>query len=203
MKNKLQKILIASSNIHKQKKLKKIVKDFFKPIVLTLPRIKETGQSLQKIAEYKAKKYSKWFNGWAIATDAGARIPALKKWNSLRTKRFIQGNDFKRMDVLLKTMKNKGDRMIFWDEALAVAYNGKTIFSTIVSGMPAQIQRFYDFKKYKKGHWLDSLCSFQQFNNKNFFDLTSRQKLETENSWAKLEKEFLKFFKKPENLIEK
>lgn len=188
-----QKILIATGNPHKQKKLKEIVDGFFKPIVLDLPKIKEVGKTFQGIVENKAKKYSKWFNGWAVATDGGARIPALKNWNALRTQRFSKGDDFKRMDKLLELMKNKRNRMVYWDEALAVAYNGKLIFSTIVSAMPARLQKSYDRKKYKPGIWLCSLSSFSQFGNKNFFDLTPKQKLKTEDSWTKLRKEFNKF----------
>ncbi len=88
----MEKILIASANPHKQKKLREIVKDFFKSVILDLPKIKETGQTFRETAENKAKKYSKWFKGWAVATDAGARIPGLKNWNSLRTQRFSQGD---------------------------------------------------------------------------------------------------------------
>lgn len=190
------KILIATSNPHKQKKLKEIVIDFFKPVILPLPKIRETGRSFQETAENKAKKYSKWFKGWAIATDAGSRIPALKNWNALRTHRFSQGGDFKRVETLLKMMENRKNRTVFWDEALAVAYKGKIFFSTVVSAMPAKLQKSYDPKKYEKGHWLDSLCSFPQFGNKNFFDLTPRQKKMAEDSWTKLKKEFIKFFKK-------
>lgn len=189
-------ILIATGNQHKQKKLKKIVNGFLKPIILSLPRIKETGQSFQKIAENKAKKYSKWFRGWAIATDAGSRIPALKDWDALRTHRFTSGSDFKRINALLKMMKNKKNRTVYWDEALAVAYKGKIIFSTTASAMPAKLQKSYDPKKYEKGHWLDSLCSFPRFGNKNFFDLAPAQKRKAEDSWTKLQKEFTKFFKK-------
>lgn len=189
-------ILIATGNPHKQKKLKAIVKGFFRPVVLVLPKIQEKGKNFKEVAENKAKKYSKWFKGWAVATDAGSRIPALKNWNALRTHRFSQGDDFRRMKTLLKMMENKGNRTVFWDEALAVAHKGKIFFSTVISAMPAKIQKFYDPKKYEKGHWLDSLCLFPQFGNKNFFDLSPRQKKMAEDSWAKLKKEFIKFFKK-------
>lgn len=191
-----EKILIGTTNLHKQKKLKKITHGIFNPVILHLPNIRETGQGFQSIAEHKAKKYSQWFHGWAIATDSGTRIPALKNWDPLKTQRFVKGNDFQRMDKLIKMMKYKKNRTVYWDEALAVAYNGKIIFSTLASAMPAQLQKTYDKKKYEKGHWLDSLCAFPQFNKKNYFDLTPKQKTKVENSWKKLEKEFIKYFKK-------
>lgn len=190
------KILIATNNPHKKKKLKEIVSDFFNPISSNLPKISEKGKNFKNIAEYKAKKYSLWFNGWAISTDGGARIPVLKNWNALKTQRFTKGNDFQRVDKLLKLMKNKKNRTVFWDEALAVADKGKIVFSIVASAMPAKLQKSYDIKKYEKGHWLDSLCCFPQFGNKNFFELTPKQKAKTEDSWAKLKKEFLKFFVK-------
>ncbi|MGC9049213.1 MAG: non-canonical purine NTP pyrophosphatase [Patescibacteria group bacterium] len=190
------KILIATSNPHKQQKLKEIVRGFFKPIILTLPKIQEKGKTFQEVAEHKAKKFSKWFNGWAVATDAGSRIPALKNWNALKTRRFTTGDDFRRMKLLLKMMRNKKNRTVYWDEALAVAYKGKIIFAVTASAMPAKLQKFYDPKKYEKGHWLDSLCSFPQFGNKNFFDLTPTQRRKAEDSWTKLKREFINFFKK-------
>lgn len=190
------KILIGTTNPHKQKKLKKITRGLFKPVLLPLPKIKEIGKSFQSIAEHKAKKYSQSSHGWVVATDSGTRIPALKNWDPLKTQRFTKGNDFQRMDKLIKMMESKRNRTVHWDEALAVAYDGKIIFSTLASAMPAQLQKTYDRKKYEPGHWLDSLCSFHQFNKKNYFDLTPKQKTKVENSWGKLEKEFVKYFKK-------
>lgn len=190
-------ILIATSNLHKKRKLVEIVSGFFRPVFLDLPKIKERGKDFREIAENKAKKYSEIFGGWTVATDAGARIPALKNWNALKTQRFMRGDDFKRMDALLKMMKNKKNRDVFWDEAIAVANNGKLFFSAIASTIPAKLQKNYNPKKYEPGHWLDSLCSFPQFGNKNFFDLTLIQKLKAEDSWVKLKKEFTKFFMNP------
>lgn len=191
-----QKILVATNNPHKKKKLYEITNGFFKPVFLALPKISERGKSFKEVAEHKAKKYSLWFNGWAISTDGGARIPALKNWNALRTQRFIKGGDFARMDKLVNLMKNKKNRTVFWDEALAVAHKGKMVFSTVTSAMPAKLQKSYNHKIYEKGHWLDSLCFFPQFGNKNFFELTPAQRAKTEDSWTKLKKEFLKFFVK-------
>lgn len=195
-----EKILIGTTNPHKQKRLKKITNGLFRPVILHLPKIREIGESFQSIAEYKAKKYSLWFHGWAIATDSGARIPALKDWNPLKIHRFSSGNDFQRMDRLIKMMKSKKNRTVHWDEALAVAYNGKIIFSTLASAVPAQLQKTYDKEKYEKGHWLDSLCAFPQFNKKNYFDLTPKQKTRVENSWGKLDKKFIKHFRKTRTL---
>ena len=193
-------ILIATNNPHKQKKLKQIVKKYFRAKICRLPKIREVGESFQRVAEDKAKKYSKWFNGWAVATDAGARIPALKKWNTLRTHRFASGSDFKRMDFLLKMMKGKKNRTVYWDEALAVAYRGKLIFSTLASAMPARIQVSYNKTKYEPGHWLDSLCYFPKF-KKNYFDLNKKQRHQVEDSWSILSKRFNQFFKKRLNLL--
>jgi len=58
------------------------------------------------------------------------------------------------------------------------------------------LQKSFNSENYEKGHWLDSLCFFPQFGNKNFFNLTPKQKKSAENSWTKLKKKFVDFSKK-------
>jgi len=189
----MNKILIASGNSHKQKKLKVIVKRYFKPIILSLPKIQEQGHSFRQIAEDKAKKYSLWFDGWAVATDAGAIIPALKKWDALRTRRFVSGADKERINKLLQLMKGKKNRHIYWHEAVAVANKGKIIFSVLTTAMPAILEKRYNQDYYEAGHWLDSLCYFPKF-KKNFFELNKKERLAVENSWTKIKTSFNRYF---------
>ena len=196
----MKKILIATKNSHKQKKLSGIVSEFYTPdIKKNLQDIKEVGNSFLEIAENKAKKYSKIYKCLAISTDSGAVIPALgDKWDPIKTKRFAS-TDKERIKKLLKMMKGKKNRVIEWYEALAVANNGKLIFSTQAKAMDGEIDKIFNPKFYREGIWLCSITSFSQFNGKNFFELTDAEIKKTENSWGKLKQKFQKFIKKALN----
>ena len=154
----------------------------------------ETGNSFREIAEGKAIYFSKQFGGLAIATDGGMIIPALENWNPLYTRRFISNldksdkNDFQRMDELLELTKDLvGDqRLISWKEAVAIADNGRLLYSDEVFGSQGILQTEYDKTKYRRGIWTCSLWAQPEYDNKNFFDLTEEEVKAVEVSWAKI-----------------
>ncbi len=193
----MQKILVATKNPHKQKKLSEIVSGFYIPEIKNdLKSIEERGDNFLEIAENKAKKYSEIYNCLAIATDGGAVIPALKgKWDPIKTRRFAE-TDKERIEQLLKMMEGKENRTEEWYEALAVADKGKLLFSTKAKAMDGIIDKIFNPKFYQEGIWLCSITSFPQFGGRNFFKLTDEEKAATEDSWDKLKKSFTQFMQK-------
>ncbi|MCL5411427.1 MAG: hypothetical protein M1150_01640 [Patescibacteria group bacterium] len=198
-----RKILLATTNLHKQEKLKWVVEGLFKTVDRPKrPCENEEGGSFEEIAKNKALEYGKDYDGFVIATDAGMEIPALGSWNSLLTKRFVgkeDATDFDRMDTLLEITKDLKDRSMIWKEAAAIAYKGKIIFSTTVEGARGVLQTSYDPKKYKDGIWLCSLWYFPRF-KKNYFDLKDVEVDFAEISWHRIQKAVQNFFKVPYKL---
>lgn len=196
----MQRILVATKNPYKKKKLLDIVSSFYEPETKDdLQEIIEKGDSFLEVAEHKAKEYSKLYNCLAIATDGGAVISALKgEWNPVMTKRFAD-TDKERIEKLLKMMEDKKDRTEEWYEALAVADKGEIIFSAEAKAIDGIIDKEFNPKFYQEGIWFCSITSFPKFGGKNFFELTDEEKLATENSWDELKICFKQFFgnKKP------
>ena len=82
----------------------------------------------------------------------------------------------------------KGDhRRMVWNEAIAIARDGKLLFSKQVEGIEGVLQREFDKSKYREGIWVCSVWFFPQF-NKNFFDLSPEEVNKAEISWEKLKK---------------
>lgn len=195
----MSKILLGTSNPHKQKKLKNIVSPFFESVILeqNLPETEEKGDSFEKVAQEKAIFYSSWFDGYAISTDGGAVIPALTtdEWLPLRTRRFAS-SDEERILHLLKMMKHKDNRRIRWFEAIALAYKGKLLFTEIAEAMEGTLDHEFNPQFYREGIWLCSITSYPQFHGKNFFELTKEEQEQTEDSWTYLGKKLKEFLKK-------
>src|SRR3989338_5515279 len=94
------KILLATTNVHKQEKLRWIVEKFFLRVETPEKHVvvEETGKSFEEIACNKALAYGKNYSGFTIATDGGMEIPVLgNSWSSVMTRRFKNGTDFERM----------------------------------------------------------------------------------------------------------
>jgi len=190
-----KKVLIATGNKHKKEKLTWIVKDYFDQIDyiedLGLDiNIDENRKTFIDNASLKAETYSKQYDGYVVASDGGVLIPSLgDQWDPLRTKRFAgeSAHDFERVKLLLEMMKEKKgqERTMTWNESIAIAKNGKTLFSKQVQGISGLLQETFDPSKYKQGVWVCSVWFFPQF-QKNFFDLTDDEKKEIEGSWQKL-----------------
>ena len=95
-------------------------------------------------------------------------IPALgNKWNPLHTKRFAGelATDFERMDLLLKMMEDKQtdkERVMEWEEAIALSYKGELLFSYNVYVPYGILQKDYNPQLYEKGIWLCSLWYFPE-----------------------------------------
>ena len=193
----MPKIIIATKNPHKQKKLIEVVQDYFTPLLLdeTIPEPEENGKNFLEIAENKAIYYSLQTKSLAISSDAGAVIPSVPTWDPLHTKRFAD-TDEQRIDKLLALMEGHTDRTIRWFEAMAIAKDGKIQFSALVEARRGKIATNFDQSRYQDGMWMSSITEFPQFANKNFFELSPEERAKTENSWAKLKAKFAKFMAK-------
>lgn len=188
------KIVLATGNPHKQKMLRWIVDGYFDEVVNQDAKIEveETADSFKGNAELKAVAASKKYKTYSIATDGGVLIPALgDDWNGVLTRRFLgkkDVTDWDRIEGLLALMKDKtGDeRLIIWHEALALARDGKLLFSVEVEGDRGMLQTTYDKTQYQSGIWQCTLTCYPQFGGKNFFELTKKEKEYAEISWHRL-----------------
>lgn len=193
----MNKILIATGNKHKREKLSWIVDGYFKKVEFPEDlririEVKEDGKTFEENAVKKAIESSKHYDGYAISTDGGILIPVLGHlWNGLKTKRFAgeKASDLERIEKLLELMKDKKreERKMVWNEAIAIAKNGKLLFSKQVEGVEGVLQTEFDKSKYREGIWVCSVWFFPQF-NKNFFDLSPKEVDKAEVSWEKLRK---------------
>ena len=191
----MNKILLATNNPHKVEKLSWIVNGYFDKVETPDDTkidivIDESAATFVENATIKAVAYSKAYKGYAIATDGGVDIPALgSQWDSLRTKRFAgeDTTDEQRIQSLLTLMSSKhgAERAMNWREAIAIANNGRCIFSVEVEGVHGVLQETFDPKKYKPGIWVCSVWYFPEI-GKNFFDMTEEEKEHVEQSWHKL-----------------
>ncbi|TSC65068.1 MAG: dITP/XTP pyrophosphatase [Candidatus Berkelbacteria bacterium Gr01-1014_85] len=162
--------------------------------------VEENGKTFEENAIIKALSFSQHYDGYVIATDGGASIPALgESWDGLRTKRFAgeEATDQERIEKLLTLMKDKKDneRAMLWREAIAVARNGQVLFSEEVEGAKGEVQASFDPTKYKPGIWVCSIWYFPEL-NKNFFDMTEKEQEYVEISWHRLFKSTRNYFEK-------
>lgn len=191
----MKNIIIGTKNPHKQEKLSWIVEGYYNPqIINDLETAPETGTDFLSIAKEKAIFYSKKYKGLAISTDGGAIIPGLPTWDPIHTKRFAN-TDEERINKLLKLMSDKENRTVEWHESIAIANNGKIIFSDSAKAMDGQLSKEFNPEFYKPGIWLCSITYFPEFNNKNFFELNEEELKLSEDSWQKLKNSFIKFKK--------
>ncbi len=131
-------LFIASKNTHKIAKITEIFQDKFETIkslndIDGVVEIEENGNTFTENAKIKAIELSKTFDGYVIATDGGAVMPALKEiWNPLFTKRFAGKNktDEDRVNAMIDLMKGKTDRRIWFIETFVICKSGEVIFET-------------------------------------------------------------------------
>lgn len=198
------KIVLATTNPHKIKKLTWICEPYFDNILSqdTSIDIDEDGATFRENAEKKAIEVSRAYDCYAVATDGGVLIPALgDDWNGLLTKRFIgrdDATDFDRIEALLDLMREKqgDDRAIVWNEAIAIARRGDLIFSEQVEGDRGMIQTTYDPAQYQEGIWQCTVTCYPQFGGKNFFELNDEEREYSEISWHRLKGAVDDYFEK-------
>lgn len=199
-------IIIATRNPHKIRRLTGIVRPFFNKVIPLSEvglsfSLDEKGNSFEENAIFKANQASLQFDAFAVATDAGMHIPCLgKNWNPLQTKRFIEESvsDFERIKRLLELMKEKKtdkEREMHWEEAVALSFRGKNLFSYTATGPSGILQKEFDPEHYQERIWLCSLWYLPSF-NRNYFELSEKEKMKMESNWGEIKKELRLYLKR-------
>lgn len=191
-------VLIGSSNKHKVKMLESILSGLGLSFVTLqeqftegAPDIDESGQTFTENAAIKAIELSMLYKGKVVSTDGGVSIPALgDQWNGLYTRRFagVHASDQQRIEKLLDIAKNipQEQRVIKWQEAVAVAEGGQLLGSTTCDGAEGTLLNKFDPQKYQEGIWVCSLWYVDMY-QKHFFDLTPKELAESNTSWQGIE----------------
>ncbi len=202
---KKAKILIATTNPAKKKYLEWVIEDLdFNIVYLDQLKkkinFKEIGKNFKENAELKASQYSNLFGYLTICSDGGLIIPALgNNWNSLLTHRFAgeKATDLDRVNELLKIMqKYKGhERKIYFQDAIALAQQGRALFSYEARSGPRYLSRSYNPEKFIKGFWVANLIYYPEL-KKHYTELSKKEKLKIPSShWRELKKKVEEFIK--------
>jgi len=188
--NKNKTIFLASSNLDKLEDFKIVFEKIgieLKQVERLFP-VKETANTLIENAKAKALVHSSHFpNKIIMATDGGVKIPYLgNKWNYILTKR-LSGidkesklSDRKRVEVLLDLMKDAvsdEERMVIWEEAIVLSYNGKIIFKLIEKGSPGILLKEIPPDFAETGYGIGYLW-FCPEKRKTYMQLTESEKVE-------------------------
>lgn len=125
------RLVLASTNIHKIREMKEMLKKLPQIDLLTLRDFpdyippKEDGNSFEENARIKAEHAAKALQAWVIADDSGIVVPALKGAPGIYSKRFSGENatDKDNRQKLLKEMAYllDEDRYAFYECCMALA----------------------------------------------------------------------------------
>ena len=201
----MTKILLGTTNPSKKEKLSWLLDglDSFElfsaeDINLNL-KIEENGKNFEENAIIKAVAYSSAFDGYAVSSDGGATIPVLgNNWDELLTHRFAGDNatEIDRLNSMLKIMEpfEGEDRLVLWNEAVALAYKGKLIFSFLQNGEKGYLRKEYNKDLIMPGFWLASLWFCPKF-NKTYSELTEEQRRHDEFTWSRVKEKFITLLK--------
>jgi XTP/dITP diphosphohydrolase len=191
----MERILIATGNAAKQAKLRWLIDglgfEILTPADLRLSvDVDESDPTHRKVAEAKARAWSARAGLLTIASDGGARVPALgTAWNSLFTRRAAGAgvDDIGRADHLLGLMAGMRDaeRDVVWVEGVAVARAGALVESWQAEGAVGRIVEVYDPRKIGNGFWFPALIWVPQF-QKVQADLTDAELGTVDDGWNAL-----------------
>ncbi len=207
-KIKVKKVLLGTTNPLKRDRLTWLLEDldsckaiYLEDINLNLT-IEENGESFENNAILKANAYSLAYNGLAMSSDGGVTIPVLgKHWNGLLTHRFAgaKATDIDRLKAILKIMEpfQGEDRAAFWNEALAVSYQGQVVFSFLKSGEKCYLLKKYNAEFILPGFWMASLWFSPRF-NKTYLDLSEEERNSQDLTWIRIKNQFNKNINKLE-----
>ena len=192
------RILLATGNADKQRMLAWLLEGIpVNPVapadlgVLADPD--ESGDTHEAIARAKAEEWSHAAGMPAIASDGGLLVPVLgANWESRHTHRFAgpAADDAERQRRLMDLMESfSGDeRRAAFVEALAIAENGTTVASWVVTGATGRIvgslaERGGDTDG--DGFWVFPLWYFPQFGC-TYDRLTESERASLGDHWQSL-----------------
>lgn len=156
-----KKLVIASTNSHKVERLTWVAAPHFDKIVVQSQKIdvKETGRTFEESAIIRAEHISKYYGVYAIASDGGVVVPAEGDTrNEALARRLLghatvtdknKGND----SLEVRRLREEEDRAVIWRESIALAWNGRLLFSSEVEGDRAVVSTAYDPTRYQIGVW--------------------------------------------------
>lgn len=141
-------IVIASSNLHKIRELRELLKPYKTFDVLSLsgfPEVslpEEMGANFQEIATFKALSIAKVLNCLVLADDSGLIVPGLGGLPGIRSRRFAgaEATDSENRQKLLKEMtKLQGEeRHAFYSCSLALA-NSEGLLKSVTANCEGSI----------------------------------------------------------------
>lgn len=123
-------IVIASSNLHKIREFREMLKPFRLDVLslLNFPNYApqpEEGNTFQEIAASKAEHAAKTLNKWVLADDSGLIVPALQGQPGIKSRRYAgeDATDSENRKKLLEAMSHlKGQqREAYFECCLALA----------------------------------------------------------------------------------
>lgn len=188
-------ILLATSNPAKAQKLRRVLDGL--GYTFRSPRDyrptdepEERGGTHREVAVAKAVFWSARIGGLAIASDGGARIPALGgRWNSLFTRRAAgaEVDDHARADHLLGLMRGRqgAERDVIWVEGLALARAGEPLASWEVEHLLGRLVESHTPAQIVGGFWMSGLIYVPRF-GKVLAQLSADQLEEADSCWNEL-----------------
>jgi len=196
----MPKVLLGTTNPSKREKLAWLFAGLDSFALVDLKdlnldiNVEENGESFEENAVIKALAYSLAFDGLAVSSDGGATIPVLgDNWDGLLTHRFAgaDATEEDRLEAIIKIMKpyQGEDRIVLWNEAIALAYKGKLIFSFLRSGEKGYLLDKYNKDRIMPGFWLASLWLCPSF-NKTYSDLSTEERNHQDFTWSKIIEKF-------------
>lgn len=187
-------VLLGTENRAKQERLAWLLEGFGLTWVtpaqasLAAPWVEEDGPSHQANATAKAVAWSEVYGGMAIASDGGLVVPALGHgWDSLRTRRFWEGDDLGRAHALLSLMAQLDgkERRAYWVEAVAIADRGRLLHGIEVRSGDGIIARDVDEALIKDGFWVGAVWYFPKL-GKRYAELTPEEMSSMGDHWTAL-----------------
>lgn len=125
------KLIVASTNIHKVRELRNMLKPLGKFDLLSLADFpdytppKETGKTFEENAILKAEHAAKVLHAWVIADDSGLVVPALDGEPGILSARYAgkDATDLENRKKLLEKIQHlmEEDRQAFFECAIALA----------------------------------------------------------------------------------
>ncbi len=124
-------LVIASTNIHKVREFKAMLKQFLQFDILSLRDFphyvppEENGKTFEENAQIKAEHAAKMLNRWVIADDSGLVVPALGGAPGIFSARYAgnDATDFENRKKLLDQIQHfmEEDRQAFFECSIALA----------------------------------------------------------------------------------
>lgn len=124
-------IVIASTNVHKIREFRDMLKRFSHLDLLSLSHfpdyqpVEETGSTFKENAILKAEHAAKHLNKWVLADDSGLVVPALKGEPGIYSRRYAgpDATDAENRHQLLDAMRSLKDsaRTAYYECTIAIA----------------------------------------------------------------------------------